>query len=78
MDKDILKKNIVDLEQTGENLKTLRSQKGLTVKDLCNILNITINSIYKWESGRAVPSIDNLVFLSSLYEVPLDSLVARK
>ncbi len=36
---------------TGNNLKSIRKARGISVKDLATQLNINFNTIYAWESG---------------------------
>ena len=35
----------------------------------------TPQAIYKWEQGAALPAIDNLVYLSAIFETPIDSIL---
>lgn len=56
-------------------LKTRRCQHGLTQAQLAAKLFVTTQAVSKWERGKAVPSIDNLMALSDLYNVSLDELV---
>lgn len=68
---------MINAIKTGENLKALRKAKGLSVSDLAFELNLSEPSIYKWESGQSIPSVDRLVELSELYAVPIDTLIVR-
>lgn len=58
-----------------EKLISLRKQKGLTQLQVAEEIDVSRQAISKWESGVAVPSIDNLKFLSKLYGVSLDYLL---
>lgn len=70
---------VIDMEQTGENIKNLRKNAGLSVKELQNIFDFTTpQAIYKWQHGTALPTIDNLVILASLFNARIeDILVVR-
>lgn len=59
----------------GVKLKKARENKGLSQGDVANKLNISRQSISKWENDRNTPDIENLIMLSDLYEVSLDELV---
>ena len=50
-------------------LKEFRILKGLTRKDVAENLNITVNSIEKYENGKAEPSIANLIKLANLLKM---------
>lgn len=69
---------VVDATQTAINLKALRKQHNLSTYQLANLLGISRPPIYRWENGRHVPTVDHLILLSELYEVPIDAIVARK
>lgn len=54
----------VDMKLTGQNITMLREQRGLSVRDLQNLLGFaTPQSIYKWQRGETIPTIENLVAL---------------
>lgn len=66
----------IDMVKTGENIIRLRKQKGLSVKDLQTVFGFeTPQAIYKWQHGTALPSVDNLVILAALLEVPVDEIL---
>ena len=66
----------IDMVKTGENIMRLRKEKGLTVKDLQTVFGFeTPQAIYKWQHGTALPSVDNLVILAALLEVPVDEIL---
>ena len=58
-----------------EKLVALRKEKGLTQSAVAEKLDVSRQAISRWESGVALPSTDNLKYLSSLYEVPVDYLL---
>ena len=69
----------VDARATGNNILALRKAAGLTVKDLQLIFGFASpQAIYKWQSGQALPSLDNLVILSETFNVTIDAIVIRK
>jgi len=59
----------------AEQLKANREKMGLSQTDVANKLNITRQSISKWENGKGYPDLDNLVLLSEVYEVSIDELL---
>lgn len=66
----------IDMVKTGQNIIRLRKEKGLTVKDLQSAFGFeTPQAIYKWQHGTALPSVDNLVILAALLEVPVDEIL---
>ena len=68
----------IDTIRTGQRISelALRKQAGLSVKDLQNIFGFTTpQAIYKWQQGAAMPTIDNLVVLSAVFEVSIDEII---
>lgn len=64
------------MRKTGENIKKICKQKGITVKYIQEELNVgAFQSIYNWFNGKTLPSLDNLYALSKILEVSMDNLV---
>lgn len=61
----------------GTNLKAARTKKGFSQNDVANFLNISRQSISRWETNKSYPDIDNLVELSKYYEVSIDELLTE-
>lgn len=59
----------------SDNLQVLRARRGLTQEQLAEALNVSRQSVSKWESGAAFPEMDTLLRLCELYEVSLDLLL---
>ena len=67
---------IIDTVGTGIRIMNLRKQSGLSVKELQNILGFaTPNAIYKWQNGAAMPTLDNLIVLAAVFNVPIDDII---
>ena len=66
----------VDLAATGKNIERLRKEAGYSVKELQNIFGFgTPQAIYKWQHGTALPTVDNLVLLSAIFEVSIEEIL---
>ena len=66
----------INLAATGQNIVRLRKAAGLSVKDLQDIFGFaTPQAIYKWQKGAAMPTIDNLVVLASVFRVKMDDII---
>lgn len=53
----------------------LRKQKGLSQEEVANRLNVTRQTISKWELGDSTPDMEKLTAISDLFEISLDELV---
>ncbi len=58
-----------------EKLVTLRKKKGLSQLELAEIVKVSRQAVSRWEVGSAIPSTNNLKFLSDLYCVPIGYLL---
>lgn len=68
----------VDMKGTGARINDLRKQAGMSVRDVQDILGLgSVQAIYKWISGKSLPTIDNLVVLSVVWNVSLDDIIVR-
>ncbi len=66
----------IDLKKTGAWLRTLCAYKGYSVKDIQDKLHISSNqAIYEWFNGHTLPSVNNLLALSSLLGVSMNNLL---
>ena len=59
----------------SERLLTLRKSLDLTQEQLAEKLNVSRQSVSKWESGQSVPELDIIVALSVIFGVTTDSLL---
>ena len=62
----------------NNKLYSLRKQKGFSQEELANRLNVSRQTISKWEVGESTPDMEKLVAISDLFEVSLDELVLDK
>lgn len=58
-----------------DNLLFLRKMKKMSQEDLAEKLEITRQTLSKWETGEAVPDIEKSKKLADIFEVSLDELV---
>ena len=59
-------------------LVQLRKKRGLTQKDIADLVHVNRVTYTNWEKGKREPSFENLVKLADLLEVSLDSLFGRE
>lgn len=68
----------IDMKATGRKIRELRLQKKLKVEDFAEIMHSSQNTIFKWQRGECLPTIDNLLVLSSLFQTPMDEIIQRE
>jgi transcriptional regulator with XRE-family HTH domain len=59
----------------GEKILKLRTKDGLSQGTLAEFLDVSRQSISKWETGQAKPDVDKIVKLSEIFHVTVDYLV---
>lgn len=59
----------------NEKLMSIRKTKGLSQEELGMELQVSRQTISKWESGQSYPDFQRLVMLSDYFDMTLDELV---
>lgn len=59
----------------AENLQYLRAREDLTQEQLAERLDVSRQSVSKWESGASFPEMDTLLKLCDMFHVDLDTLL---
>jgi len=59
----------------SENLKRLRTQKGLTQEKLANFIGVSYQTISKWENSDTYPDITTLPAIAKFFNVSIDELL---
>jgi transcriptional regulator with XRE-family HTH domain len=62
----------------NNRLYQLRKQKGLSQEELASRLNVSRQTVSKWEVGDSTPDMEKLMAMSELFDVSLDQLVLGK
>ena len=62
----------------GERIYKLRTEKNLSQGDLAERLEVSRQSVSKWENNNAVPDLEKIIALSEIFEISLDELVKGK
>ena len=59
----------------SDNLRILRQRNNYTLEQLSEIIDVSRQTIAKWEMGETLPDIANCVKLVTLFKVTLDEFV---
>ena len=59
----------------SDNLQFIRAQAGVTQEQLAEQLDVSRQSVSKWESGASFPEMDTLLRICDLYDVNMDTLL---
>lgn len=63
------------MNNLSENLKRIRKDNGLSQEQLAEKLNVSRQSVSKWESSLAYPEMDKIVQLARMYDLNIDDLL---
>ncbi|MBQ4283743.1 MAG: helix-turn-helix domain-containing protein [Lachnospira sp.] len=67
----MLDKNVV-----GKNIVAYRKHRGINQKELAKMLNISAQSVSKWESGISLPTLEMVYELAKVLDVSVDSILS--
>lgn len=59
----------------GEHIYRLRTERNLSQGDLADALEVSRQSVSKWENNSAVPELDKLIRLAQIFGITIDELV---
>lgn len=62
----------------GERILQYRTARSWSQEDLADLLDVSRQSVSKWETDASTPDLDKIVRLSEIFEVSLDQLVTGK
>lgn len=62
----------------GQKLYELRKQKNLSQEEVAEKLNVTRQTISKWETDQSTPDFDKITPLCKLYDISADELLTGK
>lgn len=67
---------VIDVRGTGSNICRLRIERGLTVRDVQRYFGFaSVQSVYAWEKGRNLPTLENAYALSVLLGVTIEEIL---
>ena len=62
----------------NERLKDLRREKGYSLEYVAEKINVSRQTVSKWESGETVPDVLKCKELADIYDISMDELLAEK
>lgn len=67
---------MIDLTATGKRIKQLMMENHVTVKDLQEACGLERpQAIYKWLSGKSLPSMDNMIIIRIMLHTSIDDIL---
>lgn len=59
----------------SEKLKEIRKDKGLSQEQLAEKIGVSRQAITKWETGKGLPDVENMVIIAEIFKTTLDELL---
>lgn len=70
---------IIDMAETGSNIRNLIRINDTPPCELQQYLGFSnIQSIYHWMQGRSLPTVDNLILLSHIWNISINDILRCK
>ena len=66
----------INMEKTGANIKHQIKARGYSIRDIMEITGVTTEqAIYKWYSGKSIPSIETQLILCNILDIDINELL---
>lgn len=66
----------IQQQATGNRIRELLKENGYTVKDIQEVMGFeNPQAVYKWISGRSLPSLDNFLILSKVLHTSIEDIL---
>lgn len=69
---------ILDTKGTAAKIKSMMTIKGVYGTTVARQLGISVVAVSRWRTGESLPTLDNLVMLSSICQCTIDELIATQ
>ena len=63
------------MKEFAERLKELRTDKGLSLRELAKLVNLSFSAIAQWENESRIPNAEAVVILAKFFGVTTDYLL---
>lgn len=61
-----------------DKLIQLRREKGFSQEQLADLLNVSRQSVSKWEAGQSMPELNKLIAIADMFQITLDQLIREE
>ena len=66
---------MLDREKVGRSISEQRKMKGLTQKQLADLIHVSYQAVSRWEQGISLPSVDMIYDIAQVLETTVDFLL---
>ncbi len=65
----------VNPKKIGDNIRKNREKSGMSVRELADEMDVSFQTVYRWESGERLPETVNMVRIAKILNVTVDELL---
>ena len=69
------KGSVIDYEATGANIKALMDEKGITIRELSNVIGVSFQAAYSYIHGTRLPTVGHLLMIAKMLDLTIDELI---
>lgn len=73
-----LNKDVTNLMTIGENIRRIRTTKKMSQEELAKQLFVSRQTISRWETGKVLPTMENVLELVTFFEKPIEYFIDNK
>ena len=67
---------LINKELVGRNIHYLREKLDYTVEGMSEECDVSLNSVYKWQRGETLPTVEKLYQLSKMFSISVDNILS--
>ena len=64
----------IDLPATGNNIRRIRKEMGISVLEISELLMIDKQAVYRWEYGKSLPQLENFLALARMFHTTIENI----
>ena len=68
----------MDIKETGQKIAKLRHNNKITQEELANKIGVSSQAVSKWENGKNMPDIENLMLIAKLCKICLATHISKQ
>ena len=68
----------IDLTATGNNIRRIRKELGISVLEISELLMIDKQAVYRWEYGKSLPQLENFLALARMFHTTIENIIVEK
>ncbi|MED9904921.1 MAG: helix-turn-helix domain-containing protein [Lachnospiraceae bacterium] len=68
----------MEAKKVGSFIAEVRKEKGMTQKELADVLHVTDKAVSRWETGKGIPDVTSLSEISEYFGISINEILCGK